>query len=318
MLLYEAFSHSNRFHYRAHICSLATCFLIICTILTFLPPFLFAYYAGGFWIKEGLYTEQPRINYSAKYILIADNSDTALNRFFSSSYSSLNTVFREVVLSGTNTFTAKDTNADGVTDQLSVVLQIFFGTTTANLQNLNVWLMFQYELRGRQYVDMETMVLVNLLPPNNIALANNPNVTVVGDLILDQRRPFQSSGYDTTYNSSIINLDTLLTQSSLDLNPVLDQYFTRSYYTSFQQQFVRWKPGAISGSNILTVNITLNIKPQRIRFIPGFWQEFKWGWIQYVCVLLPFVAGFNHIKELVFKKQLVRTLVEFPYHRHKA
>src|SRR5438105_3632424 len=97
--VYELFSHSDRFHYRANLFSLATCFLILCTALTFLPPFLFAYFAGGYWIKESSYSEQARVNYSSKYILIIEPSNTNIqNRFFSSSYASLNTIFRDYLI----------------------------------------------------------------------------------------------------------------------------------------------------------------------------------------------------------------------------
>ncbi|CAF1201039.1 unnamed protein product [Rotaria sordida] len=320
MPLYEVFSHSDRYHYRANLFSLATCFLILCTILTFLPPFLFAYYANGFWIKEGRYSEQARINYSSKYILFVDNNDITTNRFFISSYSSINAIFRNVMIFGTNTFSAIDNNNDNIVDQFSITFQVLVGNNNTNviINNINVWLIFQYELRARQYINMETMALINLFPPNGITLSNNPNVTIVGDLILEQRQPIQSSGIDTIYNKSIINLDNLFTTSSINLNPILDEYFTRKYYTSYQTQYIKWKSGTITGTNILTINIIVNIGRQSIRFIPGFWQEFKWGWIQYICVLLPFIFVFNRIKEFVFHNQLVKTLIELPYHRYKA
>ncbi|CAF2371955.1 unnamed protein product [Rotaria sp. Silwood2] len=320
MPLYEVFSHSDRYHYRANLFSLATCFLILCTILTFLPPFLFAYYASGFWIKEGSYSEQARINYSSKYILIVDNNDILTNRFFTSSYSSINTIFRDVMIFGINTFSLNDTNNDGITDQFSITFQAIIGGNITNtiIKNINVWLIFEYELRARQYINMETMALINLVPPGEITLENNPNVTVVGDLIFQQRQPIQSSGVDTSYNQSIIDLNTLFTTSSINLNPILDEYFTRKYYTTYQPQYLKWKPGAVTGTNKLTINVILNVKSQSIRFIPGFWQEFKWGWIQYVCVLLPFIVVFNRIKEFVYRNQLVQTLVDLPYYRHKA
>ncbi|CAF3375054.1 unnamed protein product [Rotaria sp. Silwood1] len=320
MPLYEVFSHSDRYHYRANLFSLATCFLILCTILTFLPPFLFAYYASGFWIKEGSYSEQARINYSSKYIIIIDNNDITTNRFFTSSYASINTIFRDVMIFGINTFSTSDNNYDGVTDQFSITFQVIVGgnNTATVINNINIWLILEYELRARQYIKMETMALINIFPPNDITLANNPNVTVVGDLILEQRQPIQSSGIDTSYNKSIIDIDNLFTTSSSNLNPVLDEYFTRKYYTTFRPQYIKWKFGANTGTNILTINVILNVSKQSIRFIPGFWQEFKWGWIQYVCVLLPFIIVFHRIKEFVFRNQLVKTLVELPYHRHKA
>jgi transmembrane protein 231 len=321
MPLYEIFSHSDRFHYRAKLFSLATCFLIFCTAITFLPPFLFAYFAGGFWMKEGSYSEQPRVNYSSKYILIIGNTDTSTgtNTFFSSSYGSLNENFKNVIIPGTNTFAAIDTNQDGVYDQYSISIDLLFPSTSASItvSNVNVWLIFEYELRGREYIKMETMALINLFSFNGFTLSSNPNVTTEGELILEQRQPIQAAGSDLTYNVSIIDVNSLLSTSSINFNPVLDEYFTRKYYTTYQSQYEKWQSGTTSSTNQLSVNILVNIGTQSIRFIPGFWQEFKWGWIQYVSVLLPFIVVFNRIKEFVFRKQFVRTLVDVPYHRHK-
>jgi transmembrane protein 231 len=315
MALYEVFSHSDRFHYRANLFSLATCFVFLCAALTFLPPFLFAYFAGGFWTKESSYSEQPRVNYSSQYILIMDTANQALP-FYSSSYASLNSLFQNAFIPGTCTFLAIDNNNDEVTDQFSISLQFSY-TNDIQMNNVNLWLIFQYELRARQAIYMETMLLINLFPPNAIALSSNPSVFTAGQLVLEQRQPIQSSGTDLSYNQSIIDLNNLFTTSSLGLNSVLNNYFIRNYYTSYQSEYVKWQPGTAEGTNILTVNVTIDIVSQSIRFIPGFWQEFKWGWIQYLSVLLPFIYFFNYIKEFVFRHRLVRTLVELPHHRHK-
>jgi transmembrane protein 231 len=315
MSLYEIFSHSDRFHYRANLFSLATCFVFLCTALTFLPPFIFAYFAGGYWIKESTYSEQPRVNYSSQYILIMDDPNPT-SPFFSSSYASLNTMFQDAFIPGTCTFLAIDNNNDEITDQFSISLQFSY-ENNIQMNNLNLWLIFQYELRARQAINMQTMVLINLFPPGPIALSGNPSVFTAGELFLEQRQPIQSSGTDLTYNTSIIDLDNLFTTSSLNLDSVLNNYFTRNYYTSYQPEYVQWPPGTAEGTNILTINVTIDIVTQSIRFIPGFWQEFKWGWIQYVSVLIPFIYVFNYIKEFVFHHRLVRTLVELPYHRYK-
>ena len=321
MTLYEIFSHSDRFHYRARLLSPATCLLILCATLTLLPPFLLAYFAGGFWRKESLYTEQPRIESSSKYILLINPKGTTdPDPFFASSYASLNSLFHDALLSGTASISPVDTNQDGVPDQLTCTLEIFFSTDTVAISSIDAWLVFQYELRARQRLTMETAALIHLVPPGpSTTLATNPTVTVRGTLTLEQRQPIQSSGSDTTYNSSFVDSQRLLSTSSLNFGSVLNEYFSRKFYTSFQAEQSNWQPGiSPTGSNKLTVNIIVDIRPQSIRFIPGFWQEFKWGWIQYVCLLLPFVAGFNRLREFAFRNQLVRTLVELPSRCYKA
>ena len=319
MAQYEIFSHSDRFHYRAHLFSLATCFVFLCAVLTFLPPFLFAYYAGGYWMKESAYSEQPRVNYSSQYILTMDNPTPSVP-FFSSSYASLNSLSSTAFIPGTVTFLAIDNNNDEVTDQFSISLQFSY-SSDIKMNNLNLFLIFQYELRARQAITMETMLLISLFPPASTYLFTNPSAVTAGELFLEQRQPIQSSGTDLSYNTSIIDINNLLTTSSLDLNSILNDYFTRNYYTTYRPEYVKWQPGLVSQTDnltiSLTINVTIDIVNQSIRFIPGFWQEFKWGWIQYVSVLLPFIYAFNRIKEFVFRHRLVRTLVELPYHRYK-
>jgi len=317
MPLYEVFSHSDRYHYRAKLFSLATCFLILCTALTFLPPFLFAYFAGGYWTKESSYSEQARVNYSSQYILLLDNSEGSLSSFFSSSFATLNSISQNALIPSTSTSELLDTNKDGITDQISVSLQLIMNSGIS-IDSMNLFLIFQYELQAKQYINMQTMALMNLSPPTQISTTNNPTVTIVGDLILHQRQPIQSSGTDLIYNKSIIEPNNLANIRLSTFDSIIDNYLTRKYYTTFQSESIQWTDGTDSTSgNLLTLNILLNIRHQSIRFIPGFWQEFKWGWIQYVCVLLPFIAVFNRIKEFVFRNQFVRTLVEMPMHRYK-
>ena len=313
MSLYEVFSHSDRFHYRGNLFSLATCFLILCTTLTFLPPFLVTYFAGGFWIKESTYSEQARLNFSSKYLLTLDNN-VATNPFFSSSYAAINSIFQTLFIPSSSTVIPIDNNGDGITDQFSITIELPLATNLP-INNINLWLIFQYELRARQSLIMETIVPIRFHAP--LSTISNPSVFAAGDLYLEQRRPIQASGSDYTYNTSVIDLNALFASSSLDFNSVLNQYFTRNYYTSFQSQYVKWTSGSVRNEPMLTMNVVMNVPSQSIRFIPGFWQEFKWGWIQYVSVLLPFIAVFNRIKEFVFRHRFVRTLVELPHHRYK-
>lgn len=315
MVLYEIFSHSDRFHYRTSLFSLATCFVILCAALTFLPPFLLTYFAGGFWVKESTYSEQPRLNFSSKYLVILDNTDST-SPFFTSSYAAINSYFSTAFIPSSSVVTPVDSNNDGITDQFSITIQLP-STSTAQINNINLWLVFQYELRARQSIIMETMVLINLRPASSILFSANPSVSTAGDLYLEQRRPIQSSGTDYTYNTSVIDLNTLISSSSLNLGSVLNAYLTRNYYTAYRSDYAQWSTGPSRVESMLTINVVVNVPSQSIRFIPGFWQEFKWGWIQYISVLLPFIAVFNRIKEFVFRHRFVHTLVELPHHRHK-
>ena len=75
MLIYEIFSHPDRFQHRAHLISGASVAILLCTILTYLSPFLLTYYTGEFWKRESIYSEQPRVNNTLKYLFIVNNND---------------------------------------------------------------------------------------------------------------------------------------------------------------------------------------------------------------------------------------------------
>jgi transmembrane protein 231 len=292
--------------------------LILCTTLTFLSPFLLTYYTGDFWPQESLYSEQPRLDNQTKYILIAENNDQTTVGFFLSSYSILNNNFQGAILPGSIVQSSSDINGDGLLDQFRISFDLASSQATTIIRNINIWLIFQFELSVKQRINMETMALISIVPPAGIVANANTNLTVYGQLIFEQKNAIQSSGNDSTYNQSIINIDNSLS-STPNLDSILDEYFTRKYYTSYQTQYIWSTPRTTTtDTNTITITVVVNIGRQLIRFTPGFWQEFKWGWIQYISVLLPFLIVFNRLKLFVFSNHLVRTFVPLPIHRHKA
>ncbi|CAF0935979.1 unnamed protein product [Adineta steineri] len=314
MYFYELFSHADRFTHRTQILSNATFVLILCTTLTFLPPFLLTYYTGDFWLQELIYSEQPVVD-QTNYILQTLNN--ANNQFFASSYSTLNENFQNSLVSTAENKMPFDTDGDGLIDQFQTTFDLTFADSTTQISSLNIWLLFQFQLSRKQYINMETMALISFVSPATLTPGSNQNITIYGDLTFEQRKPIQNSGSDATYNTPII--DTTSSSLSPDLNLILDNYFVRNYYTSYQTQYISMAPRTTTvDTTKLTVNIIVNVGRQAIRYRPGFWQAFKWGWIQYICVLIPFMMIFNRLKVFVFSNQIVRTSVPLPKHRHQA
>ncbi|CAF2499024.1 unnamed protein product [Rotaria sp. Silwood2] len=315
MYFFELFSHADRFSYRTYLLSSATYVFISFTALTFLPPFLLTYYTGDFWIKESIYSEQPRIYNQTKYILIVENNDATNNRFFLSSYSTLNRNFEESLITGNTIVTSSDVDGDGLIDQCRISSDFIFSQADIVIRNINIWLIFQYQLREKQRINMETMALINIVPPSMLTANSNTNLTIYGQLIFEQRQTIKNSGNDSIYDQSIIDTSS---SSTPDLDSILKEYFTRKYYTAYQTQYIWMTPRTTTSvSNTLTVNAVVNIGRQPIRYTPGFWQDFKWGWIQYICVLVPFMIIFNRLKLFVFSNNLIRTLAPLSYHQHQ-
>lgn len=315
MLIYEIFSHADRFYHRAHLISGASCAIFVCTILTYLSPFLLTYYTGDLWKRESIYSEQPRLNNTVKYLFILNNDGTSSNRFLISSFSNLNNINRDAFIPGVISEGSADTDGDGLIDQYRISLDIT-GASTLQINAINVWLFFPFELRGRQRITMEALGLVTYVPSAPLPMSANREINIYGQLKFQQRQTIGSAGLSAEYSRPKLDLE--IATSSTDFDAILRDYFQQKYFTTFENQYVYEEFRDSSQPDGLTLTIVVNIGRQAIRFAPGFWEEFKWGWIQYVCTLIPFVALFNRLKLFVFSNQLVRTLTPIAVHRHQA
>ena len=309
----ELFSHGDRFQYRAHIISSATCANVLCLVLTFLSPFLLTYYTGGFTIVESVYSEQPKIDNNINYVATIETNDVTTPRYFVSSYGTLNRDFLTGVLFGSSSESQTDTDGDGLIDQFVLSLDVILPSSTATINNINLWLVFQYELRQRQRIRMETLALASFIPSSTLTAQNSKNITIYGRLNFQQRQPIQNAGSDLTYQGSIIDVNNLTTSGMRD---ILDAYFQRTYYTTFEQEYVSITPRSSTLTTRIEVNVIVNVGRQAIRYIPSFWQEFKWGWIQYIYTLVPFLVVFNRLKLFLFSNGLVRVLGPLSAHSH--
>jgi hypothetical protein len=91
MIIYEVYSHSVQKIYKTNLLSRASLFQLITITLTYLSPFLIAYFTNGFWITHSEYTEQPTVCYKYKYILLLETNRN--NFLVSSSFQNINDVF---------------------------------------------------------------------------------------------------------------------------------------------------------------------------------------------------------------------------------
>lgn len=308
----ELFSHADRFRYRGHIISSTTASLIVCLTFTYLSPFLLAYYTGAFTITETVYSEQPRIGSTIKYLLMIDTDDSTTARHFMSSYAALNRDFLSSFIFGTTTDTQTDTDGDGLNDEFVVSCETHL-PANININSINIWIVLQFELRRRQRIQMETLALFNFVPSRTFTTALAKNITLYGNLRFQQRQSILNFGTDLSYENSIINVDNI---TSNGLESILDQYFQRKFYTTLEQQEVLITPQSPPVANRVQVNAVVNVGRLPIRVVPGIWEEFKWGWIQYIYTLLPFLFLFQRIKVFLFSNQLVRVLGTIENHSH--
>ncbi|UJR36039.1 hypothetical protein I4U23_028776 [Adineta vaga] len=302
MVLYKVYSQDHRIRYFAHPCSSAVFFQLCCLLLTFLPPLFTSYFTSGFYYKELTYSEQPRISYHGKYqiiigsasSLVFSSSDARQNNYFISNY--YPTTLRTAI--------PRDTDGDNIIDQQTIILNVILPQSIAD-STVNLWLMFQYKLNQYSTISMETLGLISLKAPTT--LADNATVTIYGQLNFHQRDPISNHSDISSISDSIINYGTYSLVPSL--NEILNNYTSRNYFTTFDQDYVRWSSSS-TGEPQLTLRVVLSTSLQSIRYVPSFWKEFRWAWIQYVTALLPFLYLINKVKEFVFSNRLLRTIVK--------
>jgi transmembrane protein 231 len=61
------------------------------------------------------------------------------------------------------------------------------------------------------------------------------------------------------------------------------------------------------------LSATISYPEQEFNYRPGFWYLIKWGWVQYVSVLLIFLFAFERFKVFIYQNQLVTTMVDRPW-----
>lgn len=303
MVLYKVYSQDHRIHYFAHPCSSAVFFQLSCLLLTFLPPLFISYFTSGFYYKELTYSEQPHISFHNKYELIIGSASSLI---FSSSDARLNNYFTSNYYSTTlRTATPRDIDGDSIIDQHTIALSLISSGLNIQDSTVNLWLIFQYQLNQYSAISMETLGLISLKAPPT--LSANTNVTIYGQLNFQQRDPVSNHPDISSIPSSIINYGTYSLVPPFD--EILNNYTSRNYFTTFEQNYVQWSPAGTDDPQ-LTITVILNTSLQSIRYVPSFWKEFRWAWIQYVTILLPFLYVMNKVKEFVFSNRLVRTIVK--------
>ena len=92
---------------------------------------------------------------------------------------------------------------------------------------------------------------------------------------------------------------------------ILKPYSQRNISTRLENSYTTWSPGR--GSSYFTLSSTIQYPTQTLTYTPGFWQVIKWGWVQYLSILIVFMYVATFVKNFVFSQQILPTLVNMPW-----
>ncbi|KAK6982464.1 transmembrane protein 231 [Biomphalaria glabrata] len=300
MAIYEIFSHPELRRYKTSIISKATLLMFLILIITFIPPLIIVYRSYGFWLREATYREQPNVAFKKEFILQVDlqSGSPAVYSTFQQ-YNQLMQSYLRIPLVKAR---EDDTNGDGKYDVLNLDLEVPMNVDD-EVVGVKLLLFFYYKLRKFSQFHMESLAYIEYVSP-----IPGASLHIFGDLRLRQKQLLGHKGTDIRFNSSLVNPASPYTDS-YSLATIFKNYTSRNVTTVLQDANKIWTSGRGS-TNPFKISAVINYPEEVISYTPGFWNLIKWGWVQYVSVLLIFLYIFNKVKVFIFQHQLVPTIVE--------
>ncbi|CAB3989487.1 Transmembrane 231 [Paramuricea clavata] len=299
MVMYEIHSHPVLQKYKAHICSRASVFQLFIAIFTVLFPLLVAYASQGFWLKEASYKEQPEVHFKHQYVVFLQGL-TSDSYVAYSTYQNFNNLVNDKLRIPVTKSYEEDTNRDGKNDVLHFTLEMPL-SSKESIYTAQLLLIFEYKLQRFSTLLMESMAYIH----HTSGIPGAQFITT-GELRLKQKYLLRHSGRTTTYNQPVIDSTSVLAKA-YDFAKIFDNYFKRNVTTEYASGYPVWKSGRNTEATF-TLKATIHYPEERIFYRPGFWQLIKHAWIQYLAVLVIFLALFSRIKRFVFENQIVMTV----------
>ena len=293
---FEVYSHALVQRYRTSLVTKAVFFQLILFILLIIAPLLIAYRTSGFWIKEKYYTESPYVYYRHEAIVYVDTGSRTLvwttypnlNQFLSME-GVLNTPLIQSI--------EVDNDFNGKNDYMD-----FSSTFTLNsgetVNSVNAYLFFDYELRLFSRVRALGLALIQEQLDSGAS-----KLAVTGDLNFFQKINLPHKGDNTDFANELI-IDQ---SSSFDLNAYVQSYNARNLTTELMHSFRRWQMGA-AADNTFVLELRVRYPEQTLRYEPGFLEEIKFAWIQYLSIFVIFLFAFDRLKTFVFQNQVFPTV----------
>ncbi|XP_059178805.1 transmembrane protein 231-like [Physella acuta] len=309
MAIYEIFSHPELRRYKTSIVSKASLFMFLILIITFIPPLIIVYRSYGFWLREATYREQPNIAFKKELILLLDLQNGPKTIVYST-FQQYNQLLQSQLRIPIVKAREDDLNGDGKYDRLNLDLEIPMAGED-QVVGTKLLLFFYYRLRKFSQFHMESLGYIEYT-----SCIPGASLHVFGDLRMRQKQLLGHRGTDVRFNDTLVNPLSPYADT-YSLATIFRNYTDRNVTTVLQDANKIWASGRAADTPF-KISAVINYPEESISYTPGFWNLIKWGWVQYVSVLLIFLYIFNKVKIFVFQHQLVPTVVESPGLMHNG
>eukprot|EP00762_Andalucia_godoyi_P001241 ANDGO_04912.mRNA.1 hypothetical protein len=303
---FEVYSEAVKRRYRARFFSRA-CFLNMGLWVTFIiVPFVVAYATPGFWVKEVIVREQPKVTYLHEAVLTTFpsggwTSSSDLN-YLVSSYNNLLDVDFSV--------TRVDLNGNGRPDWFDVkaVIPLYSAAATSGtlstIRGLQCALSFQVEFSSTVSTTLTALAYISVENP-----ADGSAVYVDGRLAFVQSQPILQTRTRAVYTASpFIFSPNTQGLEGVALPDVVRAYMNRNETMQFTTDATVWSAGA---APFFTLQARIRVPGMQIAYRPGLWELLKYGWIQYIAVWVIIYFPVSAIRNWIMRNQLLPTRVFF-------
>jgi len=272
-------------------------------------PYAVSYAAGGMWVFERCYRQQADVQYKHDLIIVTSGYTAGGGgnghswRTWSTS-EEYNKLAQEQLRIPTIRSYEEDQNRDGMNDMLHLEMEVPLSDKEM-MQGVSILLMFDYRLHNMASVSMEAAAYFEY--SNGVP---GSSLFVDGDLTLKQREALPWFGQRTTYEEPIVNMNSY-NADDYDLSTIMTNYLSRNETTDFVPRATVWRGDRATGEPF---KLTMNVRypEQRICYRPGFWQELKVGWVQYLSILVPAYMIASWAINFIFVNRLVDTVISLP------
>ncbi|CAH0725985.1 unnamed protein product, partial [Brenthis ino] len=306
MALYKLYSYNVEIQYKNNLLSKAALFTALTALINVILPFIIAYKSKGFWLQSYYFYEQPSVQSSYEYLLIAETDDPSITVICGRT-AALNYDIENEEFCAVTEVREEDINVDGKNDILEFNIKLII-PSDRTLVSVILILGVDVQILNTCPLQMQSLAIINKefsVPPNGLKY--------YGDLLIYQSThlPCLKNILDTKYNDSLfyhINNDN---KNVVDF--ILEEYLRREVISTVNLIYFKTQNGDMG---TMDLNVILRIPEMQIRYTPSLLQELKWAWPQYLSLAFIFYHLIEKIKKLVFRQRLFMSWEIVPWKKN--
>ncbi|XP_076675010.1 transmembrane protein 231-like [Andrena cerasifolii] len=295
MAAIEIFTSSANYKYKTKICSLSFFIVLFFITLSLLTPLFIIYNAGGFSLKNRVYTEASDVLFGYKYLLLGYR-DYNVNPIVCSTFTTYknNGIADDCILIKVQEL---DTNSNGKKDILKFEAHFY---TDKPIKSLKLLFFFHFRLKELFQMKIESIATFDIELHEDIQ-----KLHFLGDLILQQRGLLSTESLYETYNDTVEMVDH-------SLEELLTQNLQKKFSAKISNEYVTKQVGHTS-EDVVVILGELMYKEHLIYYQPSIWEELKWAWVQYLSclVILGYIA--KHILIFLFSNRYLNCYIVVPW-----